>query len=175
MPTTPPQSAESAGVRPPRRTAGVTGVPSTNSGHCAAIPGAVLTLWEPATRCADTPSTTPATVLPTPRIFLYCRTLRWCTDLDQRKTTVNRTLGAPPSRARRTVLSTATDTPPTGVAGCRRDPRMAKEASKDDIHARRHTLQCPGNINSTLLSSDSGKDEDFSAHPVHVLRPSLCL
>jgi len=38
------------GVRPPFPTVAVTGVPSANSGHCSAIPDAVATLWEPATR-----------------------------------------------------------------------------------------------------------------------------
>ena len=75
MPTTPPQSTESDGVRPPYRTAGVTGVSSVNSGHCAAIPGTALVLWEPATPCADMLDAVPTIVLPTPRTFLYCRTL----------------------------------------------------------------------------------------------------
>ena len=34
------------GVRPPFLTVAVTGVPSANSGHCSAIPGAVAILWE---------------------------------------------------------------------------------------------------------------------------------
>ena len=67
MPTTPPRSGESCGVRPPRRTTAVTGVLSANSGHCSAIPGPVVTLWEPATPCADVPGTALATLLPTPR------------------------------------------------------------------------------------------------------------
>ena len=67
MPTTPLQSGESCGIRPPRRTAAVTGVPSANSGHRSAIPGPVVTLWEPATPCADVPGTALATLLPTPR------------------------------------------------------------------------------------------------------------
>ena len=46
MPTTPPWSAESNDVRPPCRTAAVTGVPSANSGHCSAIPDAVAALWD---------------------------------------------------------------------------------------------------------------------------------
>ena len=74
MPTT-PQSAESAGVRPPFHTTGVTGVPSANSDHCTAIPGTALVLWEPATPCADMLDAVPTIVLPTPRTFLYCRTL----------------------------------------------------------------------------------------------------
>ena len=40
----------SDGVSPPFPIVAVTGVPSTNSGHCSAIPDAVATLWEPATR-----------------------------------------------------------------------------------------------------------------------------
>ena len=40
----------SDGVRLPFPTVAVTGVPSANSGHCSAIPDAVATLWEPATR-----------------------------------------------------------------------------------------------------------------------------
>ena len=48
MPTTPPQSAESDGVRPPCRTTAVTGVPSANSGHCSAIPG---TVFDPVGTC----------------------------------------------------------------------------------------------------------------------------
>ena len=67
MPTTPPRSVGSDDVRPPCRTAAVTGVPSANSGHCSAIPGPVVTLWEPAAPCADVPGTALATVLPTPR------------------------------------------------------------------------------------------------------------
>ena len=43
-----------------------------------------------------------------------------------------------PSQAQRLVLSAEDTTPHTGVAGRRRDPRVAKEASKDDIHAWRH-------------------------------------
>ena len=46
---------ESDGVRPPYRTAAVTGVPSASSGHCSAIPGTVATLWEPAVHCAGVP------------------------------------------------------------------------------------------------------------------------
>jgi len=38
------------GVRPLFPTVAMTGVPSANSGHCSAIPDAVATLWEPATR-----------------------------------------------------------------------------------------------------------------------------
>ena len=40
----------SDGVRPPFPIVTVTGVPSANSGHCSAIPDAMATLWEPATR-----------------------------------------------------------------------------------------------------------------------------
>ena len=36
----------SDGVRPPFPTVAVTGVPSTNSGHCTAIPDAVAILWD---------------------------------------------------------------------------------------------------------------------------------
>ena len=67
MPTTPPRSGESCGVRPPRRTTAVTGVLSANSSHCSAIPGPVVTLWEPATPYADVPGTALAAMLPTPR------------------------------------------------------------------------------------------------------------
>ena len=67
MPTTLPQSAESGGDRPLHRPAAVIGVPSANSGHCSAIPGPVVTLWEPATPYADVPGTALAAVLPTPR------------------------------------------------------------------------------------------------------------
>ena len=41
----------SDGVRPPRRTAAVTRIPSANSGHCSTIPGTVAPLWEPAAPC----------------------------------------------------------------------------------------------------------------------------
>ena len=59
----------SDGVRPPLRTVAVTGVLSTNSGHCSAIPGAVAPLWEPATHCANVRGAPPSTVLLTPRTF----------------------------------------------------------------------------------------------------------
>ena len=39
----------SDGVRSPLRIVAVTGVPSANSGHCSAIPDAVVIQWEPAT------------------------------------------------------------------------------------------------------------------------------
>ena len=93
MPTTPPQGAESDGVRPPCRTAAVTRVPSANSGHCTAILGTVRTLWEPATPCADVPSTALAAMLPTPCTSSTAEpsasigvTLGRGTDLDQSKT-----------------------------------------------------------------------------------------
>ena len=61
LPTTPPQSAVVRWRQSPRRTTDMTGVPSANSGHYAAIPA----LCGPATRCANMPDTAPATVLPT--------------------------------------------------------------------------------------------------------------
>ena len=103
MPTTPPRSAESDDVRPPCRTAAVTGVPSANSGHCSAIPSTIATLWEPATPSADVAGTAPATVLPTPRTFSAAEpspgmgaTLERGLGLDQSKTRACRTLGALP-------------------------------------------------------------------------------
>ena len=56
----------SDGVRPPFLTVAVTGVPSANSGHYSAIPGAVAPLWEPAAHCANVRGAAPSTVLPTP-------------------------------------------------------------------------------------------------------------
>jgi len=106
MPTTPPWSAESDGVRPPCRTAVRTGVPFANSGQCSAIPGAVATLWEPATSCADVPGTALITVLPTPRTFSSAgpstgmgATLERGLDLDQEQSPARRTLGAMPAQA----------------------------------------------------------------------------
>ena len=55
------------GVRPPFPTVAVTGVPSANSGHCSAIPGAVAALWvlrrgtQRARHCSRT-------ILPTPAV-----------------------------------------------------------------------------------------------------------
>ena len=122
MPTTPPWSAESNDVRPPYRTAAVTGVPSANSGHCSAIPITVITLWEPAASCADVPGIAPATVLPTPRTFSATEpstgmgaTLERGPGLDRSKTPARRTLGVPPRHAWRTVPTTATTTMPTGA------------------------------------------------------------
>ena len=103
MPTTPPRSTESDGVRSPRRTAPVTGVPSANSGHCSAIPITVTTLWEPAASCADVPGAAPAIVLPTPRTSSATEpsigmsaTLECGPGLDQSKTPTCRTLDALP-------------------------------------------------------------------------------
>ena len=128
MPTTPPRSAESDDVRPPCRTAAVTGVPSANSGHCSAIPSTVATLWEPTTPSADVSGTAPATVLPTPRTFSCAEpstgvgaTLGRGTDLDRSKTLANRTLGTPPRHVWRTVPSTATPRRPQEPQGRQRD------------------------------------------------------
>ena len=106
MPTTPTRSAESNDVRPPCRTAAVTGVPSANSSHCTVIPGTAPVLWEPATPCADVPGTALPTILPTPRTFSSAEhstgmgaTLERGTDLDRSKTLVSRTLGTLPAQA----------------------------------------------------------------------------
>ena len=122
MPTTPPQSGESGGVRPPRRTAAVTGVPSANSGHCSAIPITVSTLWEPAASCADVPGAALVTVLPTPHTFSAAEpsigmgaTLERGPGLDRRKTPACRTIDALPHHAWRTVPSTGNTTMPTGT------------------------------------------------------------
>ena len=122
MPTTPPRSVESNDIRPPCRTAAVTGVPSANYGLCSAIPGTAATLWVPATLCADVPGTAPTTVLPTPRTFSTAEpsigmgaTLERGLGLDWSKTPAWRTLGALPRHAWRTVLSAATATTLTGA------------------------------------------------------------
>jgi len=116
----------SDGVRTPLRTVAVTGVLSTNSGHCSAI----LTLWRHcgnlrycarhARRCishcaANSPSF--------PRIFLSAEpsngmatTLGRGPSLDQIKTPACRTLGTPPHQAQGTVPSTGATMPPTGAA-----------------------------------------------------------
>ena len=148
MPTIPPQSAETAGVRPPFRTAGVTGVPSANFGHCTAILGTAPVLWEPATPCTDVPGTALAAVLPTPCTSSTVEpsasmgaTLGRGTDLDQSKTSASRTLGAPQAQAQRTVPPTAIATTPTGVTRTPARSPQGQGASQDDYHARRHTLQ----------------------------------
>ena len=124
MPTTPPWSAESNDVRPPYRTAAVTGVPSANSDHCSAIPITVITLWEPAASCADVPGAAPAIVLPTPRTSSATEpsigmgaTLERGLGLDRSKTSAYRTLETPPRRAQRTVPSTGDATTPGGATG----------------------------------------------------------
>ena len=106
MPTTPPWSGETGGVRSPSRMAAMTGVPSANSGLCSTIPGTAATLWEPATLCADVPGTAPTTVLPTPRTFSTAEpsigmgaTLERGLGLDWSKTPAWRTLGALPRHA----------------------------------------------------------------------------
>jgi len=112
----------SDGVRPLCRTAAVTGVQSTNSGHCSAIPSTAAALWEPATLCTDVPGTAPATVLPTPRTFSAAEpsdgmgaTLERGLDLDRSKTPSCRTLDALPRHAWRTVPFIVIATTPTGA------------------------------------------------------------
>ena len=149
MPTTPPRSAESNDVRPPCRTAAVTGAPSANSSHCSAIPNTVSTLWETAASCADVPGAAPATVLPTPRTSSATEpsigmgaTLECGPGFDRSKTPACRTLGTPPCHAWRTVPSTATATTPTGaIRTPARSPRD-QDIAQDDRHARRHALHC---------------------------------
>jgi hypothetical protein len=185
MPTIPPRSTELDDVRPPCRTAAVTGVPSSNSGHCSAIPGTVTTLWEPATPCADMPGIALATVLPTPRTFSSAEpsmgvgaTLGWGTDLDQRKIPASRTLDAPPRQAWRTVPSTATTTKPTGATRTPARSPQDQGATQDNCHARRHVLHW-----STLYflqwSSTAhprfGEKTRTSDLLEHVPRPSLYL
>ena len=99
------------------------------------------------------------------------KTLGWRTDLDQHKTTVSGTLGAPPTQTRRTVLSTEDTTPPTGVTGRRRDPRVAKGASQDDCHARRHALQRTSNSNCPLHTLDSGRRRRLLRFPYMYCAP----
>jgi len=141
----------SDGVRStPLRTATAPGVPSANSDHCSTIPGAVATLWEPATHCADVLGTAPSTVLPTPRTFSAVEpsngmgmTLGRSPNLDPIKTPACRTLGTPPRQVQGTVPSTGATMPPAGAARmparCPRD----QDVAQDNRHARRHGLQCP--------------------------------
>jgi len=139
MPTTPPQSGESGGVRPPCRTAAVTGVPSTNSGHCSAIPGTAATLWEPATLRADVLGIATTTVLPTPCTFPTAEpsiamgaTLERGLGLDRSKTSAWRTLGALPRHTWRTVPSTATATTPTGAIRMPAQSPLGQDVAQDN-------------------------------------------
>ena len=113
----------SDGVWPPLRATTAPGVPSANSGHCSTIPGAVATLWEHATHCANVRGAAPSTVLPT-----LCTssaagpsngmgtTLGRGSSLDQIKTPACRTLGMPPRQSQGTVLSAGATMPPAGAA-----------------------------------------------------------
>jgi len=141
---------ESDGVRLPLRIVAVTGVLSTNSGHCSAIPGTMASLWEPATHCAYVLGAAPSTVLPTPRTFSAVEpsngmgtTLGRGPNLDPIKTPACRTLGTPPRQVQGTVPSTGATMPPAGAARIpARSPRD-QDVAQDNRHARRHALQCP--------------------------------
>jgi len=174
MPTTPQQSWESGGVRPPRRTAAVTGVPFANSGHCSAIPGPVATLWEPATPCADVPGTAPATVLPTPGTFLCCRTL-------------NRYGRNPRLQDPRDAYTSGME---DGTLYRRHHDAHWSHKDAGAISARLRTTPRTTVTPGALLSSatqcifysthplhtpDLGRRRRLLTPSVHVLRPSLCL
>ena len=116
----------SDGVRPPLRTVAVTGVLSTNSGHCSAIPGAVAprgNLRHGARHAQRCTSHCAANSPSFPRTFLSAEpsngmatTLGRGPSLDQIKTPACRTLGTPPHQAQGTVPSTGATMPPTGAA-----------------------------------------------------------
>ena len=143
----------SDGVRPPLRTVAVTGVLSTNSGHCSAIPGTVTPLWEPATHCANVRGAAPAAVLPThhPSLVLSPpqnpRTA-WARPSEAAPTLTR--AGPPPAEPseRRHVERGGRYSPqgpprhPLELPGRLRDLRRAKDDAQDDCHARRHTPQC---------------------------------
>ena len=167
MPTTPPRSGKSGGVRPPRRTAAVTGIPSANSGHCSAIPGTVAPLWEPAApctrraphyshRCAAYFYTFP-TVEPT---IGTSAILERGPSLDQSKTPDRRTLGAPPRRARRTVPSTPIATTPAGAARTPARSTQGQDATQDNRTPGAmisRAPQCTFYSSCSLCAPDSGR------------------
>ena len=171
MPTTPPQSAESDGVRPPYHIAAVTGVPSASSGHCSAIPDTVATLWEPAAHCAGVPDTAFATVLPTPRTLLVLSPLQnprwaWAQPSDGVRTlTKERSPPAGPSTRRHDKHGGRYPPQrplrrPQEPPGRRHDPRKTKElprttATPDTTLSS--TPQCTSNSDHPLLPPDSGR------------------
>jgi len=188
MPTTPPQSAESDGARPPCRTAAVTEVPSANSGHCSAIPDTMTTLWEPATPSPDVLGTIITTVPPTPHTSLVLSPLG-----------NPRTAWAQPSNAARAL--TGARLPPAGpsrhhhVAHRGRNPLQEPQRRRwscqdaraisarpgrrpGQPHARRHDLQYPivYFLQWTFaVRPRFGEKRRLLPPSVHVPRPSLCL
>ena len=171
MPITPPQSAESDGVRTLCRTAAVTGVPSANSGHCSAIPGTVATLWEPATPCADVPSTAPATVLPTPRTSSATEpsigmgaTLERGPDLEQSKTSAWRTLDALPRMPGGRYSPRQPPRRPQELSGCRRDLRKARTSPRTTTRPAPYSPvphSVPSTVDIHCAPPIRGEDDDF--------------
>ena len=167
MPTTPPRSGESGGVRPPCRAAAVTGVLSANSGHCSAIPGTVATLWEPATPCADVPGTAPTTVLPTPHTFSTTdpstgmgATLEHGPGLDRSKTPACRTLDALPRQYEGRYPQQRTPRRPQGPQGRRRDLREIRTAPRTTATPGAMPIsapQCTFYSSHPLRTPDSGR------------------
>ena len=87
------------------------------------LPGAVATLWEPVTHCADVLGTALATVLHIPSTSSAAgpsngmgTTLGRGPNLDPIKTPACRTLGMPPRQSQGTVLSAGATMPPAGAA-----------------------------------------------------------
>ena len=145
----------------------MTGVLSTNSGHCTTIPGAVAPLWEPATHCANVRGAVPSTVLPTPRTYSAAgpsngmgTTLGRGPSLDQIKTPTCRTLGTLPRHAWGTY---PLQEPPCRLLeqpGRRHDLRRTKDDTQDDCTpgaSLSSAAQCTSYSSRLLRTPDSGR------------------
>ena len=164
MPATPPRSGRSGGVRPPRRTAAVTGIPSANSSHCSAILGTVAPQWEPATPCVNVPSTAPATVLPTPRTTP-------CTF-----PTAEPSIGMGATLERGPGLDHPQQPPrrPLEPQGRRRDLHKAKDDAQDNRTPGAmisSAPQCTFYSSCSLCAPDSGRNSDFFPLPYMYTTP----
>ena len=153
------------------------------------IESAVAPLWEPATHCANVRGAVPATVLPTPCTSLVLSSLKAPRATWARPSGVVRTLtrSRPPpagpsehrhvKRRRRYPLQRPPFRP-LELPGHRRDLRKVKDDTQDDCTpgaSLSGVAQCTFYSIRPLHAPDSGKNDDFSPPPVHVLRASLCL
>ena len=185
MPTTPPRSGRSSGIRPPCRTAAVTRIPTANSGHCSVIPGTVAPLWEPATHCVNVASTAPATMLPTPRTTPCTfpaseptigmgATLERGPSLDQSKTPA---LGpSAPRHVEQGGQYPPQQSPqrPLEPQGRRRDLRKAKDDAQDNRRPGAmisSAPQCTFYNSCSLCAPDSGRNGDFFPLPYMYTAP----
>ena len=184
MLTTPPQRPSQTASGHHARTAAVTGVLSTNSGHCSAISGAVAPLWEPATRCANVHGAAPSTVLPTPCTSSAAgpsngmgTTLGHGPSLDQIKT--------PPAGPSERCRVKCRGRYPLQEPPCRPLELPGRRRNLREIRTLPRTTATPGAMlfsapqctfysSHPLRTPDSGRRRRLDL-PVHELCPSLCL